>query len=241
MRMRFAEDTTIARKQQIRFTGDLRSYPRYSIEDAARYLKVPVSTLKSWVRGYSRTDKYGNKKYHDGVIRLADPERGLLSFHNLAEAYVLRFARMKHVPLKRVRLAVEYISAIYDIDHPLLHPKLETSLGSVFIRELGLPINASSHGQMGIKQILAKHMAGIKRGLDGLPEELSPLQRNRVVSINPLFSSGEPVVAGTGIMVSILVSRTGAGDNPDAIASDYGLDRKTIEQAVKAYKRPKAA
>jgi uncharacterized protein (DUF433 family) len=239
MPTRVAEDTTIARKQQIRFSGDLRSYPRYSIEDAARYLKVPVSTLKSWVRGYSRTDRYGRKSYHEGLIRLADPHRGLLSFFNLAEAYVLRFARMKHVPLKRVRRAVEYISARYESEHPLLHPDLETSLG--FIRELGLPLNASSHGQYGIKQILAKHMAGIKRGADGIPEELSPLQRNKVVSINPLFSSGEPVVSGTGIMVSVIVSRTGAGDKPDAIARDYGLDRKTIEQAVKAYKRPKAA
>lgn len=241
MPMRVVEDTAIARKQQIRFSGDLRSYPRYSIEDSARYLKVPVSTLKSWVRGYIRTDRYGRKSQHDGLIRLADPQRGLLSFFNLAEAYVLRFARLKHVRLKRIRRAVEYISARYSSEHPLLHPDLTTSMGSIFIRELGLPLNASSHGQYGIKQILAKHMAGLKRDADGIPEELSPLQRNKVVSINPLFSSGEPVVAGTGIMVSVIVSRSGAGDKPDAIARDYGLDRKTIEQAVKAYKRPEAA
>lgn len=230
----------IARKQQIRLEGDLLSYPRYSIDDASRYLKIPVSTLKSWTRGYSRADRNDKKKHYEGVIRLADPERGLLSFLNLAEAYVLRFTRRQNVSLKHVRLAVEYISMRYGNEHPLLHPNLETSMGSVFIRELGLPLNASRHGQYGMKKILAKHLAAIKRGVNGLPEEFSPLQ-NKVVSISPYFSSGEPVVSGTGIMVSILVSRTGAGDNPDSIARDYGLDRKTIEQAVKAYKRPKAA
>ena len=110
----------------------------------------------------------------------------------------------------------------------------------VFLRELGLAVNASRHGQLGIKSILSKHLAGLKRGEDGIPEELMPLH-GKVVSINPLFSSGEPVVTGTGIMLSILVSRSTAGDNPDEIASDYGLDRKTIEQAIRAYQRPKAA
>lgn len=234
------EGRDIGRRQQIRLAGDLRNYPRYSIEEAAGYLKIPVSTLKSWVRGYTRTDKHGHRVRYPGVIRLADPERGLLSFLNLAEAYVLRFSRNKHVSLKRVRLAVEYIRSHYDGEHPLLHPKLATTHGSIFIRELGLLLNASKHGQLAMKQILAKHLSAIKRGPDGLPEEFAPLT-NKVVSISPFFSSGEPVVAGTGIMVSILVSRTGAGDSPDAIARDYGLDRKTIEQAVKAYRRPQAA
>jgi uncharacterized protein (DUF433 family) len=230
----------MARRQQIRLAGDLRGYPRYSVEEAARYLKIPVTTLASWTRGYTRTDKHGHRVRYSGVIRLADPQRGLLSFFNLAEAYVLRFARSKHVSLKRIRLAVEYIRSVHDGEHPLLHPKLATSHGSIFIRELGLLLNASRHGQLAMKQILAKHLSAIRRGPDGLPEELAPLP-NKVVSISPFFSSGEPVVAGTGIMVSILVSRSGAGDSPDAIARDYGLDRKTIEQAVKAYRRPQAA
>jgi uncharacterized protein (DUF433 family) len=230
----------MARRQQIRLAGDLRDYPRYSIEEAAQYLKIPATTLTSWTRGYARTDKHGHKVRHSGVILLADPHRGLLSFFNLAEAYVLRFARNKQVSLRRIRLAVEYIRSVHDGEHPLLHPKLATTRGSIFIRELGLLLNASRHGQLAMKQILAKHLSAIKRGSDGLPEELAPLA-NKVVSISPFFSSGEPVIAGTGIMVSTLVSRTGAGDSPDAIARDYGLDRKTIEQAVKAYRRPQAA
>jgi uncharacterized protein (DUF433 family) len=220
-------------------SGDIREYPRYSVDEAAQYLNIPVSTMKSWVRGYKRRDKSGNTKYFEGVLRLADPNRGLLSFFNLAEAYVLRFARKRDVPLKRVRLAVEYIREHSSHEHPLLRKDFATRGKSIFIRELGLLTNASKHGQLGIEEVLAKHLRGIKRGPDGLPEEIHPLL-NKKISINLAYSSGEPVVAGTGIMVSILVSRTGAGDNPDQIASDYGLDRKTLEQAVKAY-RGKAA
>jgi len=237
---RFAEDTVMAKKQQLRFAGDLRKYPRYSVEEASRYLKIPLSTMNSWVRGYSRTDKHGKKHHYEAVLKLADPERGLLSFFNLAEAYVLRFARKKQVPLKRVRLAVEYIRAHYEGEYPLLHPQFATRGQSIFIRELGLPINASRHGQFGLKEILDKHLAGIKRGSDGLPEEFAPLSNKRI-SINPAFSSGEPVVTGTGIMVSILVSRRGAGDSPEEISRDYGIEPKTIEQAIKAYSRLKAA
>ena len=234
-----AEGVVIARKQQLRFSGDLRRYPRYSVDEAARYLGIPPSTMNDWVRGYSRTDRYGVKTHHPGVLLLADQTRGLLSFFNLAEAYVLRFSRNKKVPLKRVRLAVEYIRDHYENEFPLLHPNLATRGNSVFIRELGLPLNASSHGQFGIKEVLQKHLQGIRRGADGLPEELSPLH-NKLITINPAFSSGEPVVSGTGIMVSILVSRRRAGDSPEEISRDYGIEPKTIEQAVKAY-HPKAA
>ncbi len=225
----------MARKQQTRVSGDLREYPRYSIEEAARYLGIPESTLNSWVRGYKRKGRT-----YPAVLTLADPKRGLLSFFNLAEAYVLRFARRRDVTLSRVRLAMEYIREHFNHEHPLLRRDLATRGNSVFIRELGLPINASSHGQMGIKEVLKQHLRGIKRGPDGLPEELHPLL-NKHIAINPAYSSGEPVVTGTGIMVSILVARSGAGDKAEELARDYGIERTTIEQAIKAYQRPKAA
>lgn len=226
----------MARKQQTREGGDLRGYPRYSTEEAARYLKIPESTLKAWIRGYKRRGKR-----HPGVLQIADPQRGLLSFFNLAEAYVLRFARTRDVPLNRIRLAMEYIREQFPNDrHPLLRQDLATYGGSIFIRKLGIPLNASRHGQYGIRTVLKQHLRGIRRGPDGLPEELHPLL-NKQIAINPLYSSGEPIVAGTGIMVSILVARSGAGDDPDEIARDYGIRRATIEQAIKAYTKAKAA
>jgi len=232
---------TMARKQLVRMaTGDIREYPRYSIDEAAHHLKIPLSTMKSWARGYKRKDKFGRVHHYDGVLKLADPKLGLLSFFNLAEAYVLRFSRKRNVSLKRVRLAIEYIREHSTDAHPLLRKDLATRGNSMFIRELGIPVNASRHGQFGIVEVLRKHLKGIKRGPDGLPEEIAPFA-NQKISINLAYSSGEPVVAGTGIMVAILTTRAEAGDNPDEIARDYGLDRKTIEQAVKAYKVAKAA
>lgn len=231
-----AEREPMGRKQQTRVSGDLREYPRYSIEEAAHYLGIPKTTMKQWVRGYKRRGKP-----HAGVLQLADPQRGLLSFFNLAEAYVLRFARNRQVPLNRIRLAMEYIrEQSPQYRYPLLRPDLATHGQSIFIRALGIPLNASRHGQYGIRKVLKQHLRGIKRDADGLPEELHPLL-NRQIAINPLYSSGEPVVAGTGIMVSILVARSGAGDDTDEIARDYGIRRATIEQAIKAYKKAKAA
>lgn len=234
------EGERMARKQQTRISGDLREYPRYSVEEAAEYLRIPLSTMKAWVRGYARRDRTGNEKRYPGVLELADPKRGLLSFFNLAEAYVLRFARVREVPLNRIRLAMEYIRAHSDHRFPLLRRDFATRGHSVFIRELGLPVNASAHGQIGIEEVLRQHLRGIKRGPDGLPMEIHPLL-NKHIAINPEFSSGEPIVAGTGIMVSILVARSGAGDDPSEMARDYGIKRTTIEQAIKAYRKARAA
>src|SRR5215469_6164565 len=126
----------MGRKQQIRMSGDLREYPRYSIEEAAQYLRIPVSTMKAWVRGYTRRGKR-----YEGILKPADSQRGLLSFFNLSEAYVLRFARSRDVPLNRVRLAMEYIRSHSTHPYPLLRRDFATRGHSVFIRELGLLVN----------------------------------------------------------------------------------------------------
>src|SRR5438046_2702312 len=76
---------TVARKRITRFDGDIREHPRYSIEEAAAYLHIPLSTMKAWTRGQRYTTKSGKRIVFQAVLGLADQRRGLLSFYNLAE------------------------------------------------------------------------------------------------------------------------------------------------------------
>jgi hypothetical protein len=82
--------------------------PAYGIAEAARYIKLPPATLRSWVvgRSYPKRDGAG---YFEPLIQLPQENNSLLSFANLVEAYVLRALRQEHgVSIKDVRAALDY-------------------------------------------------------------------------------------------------------------------------------------
>lgn len=65
---------------------DLRQLPAYGIPEAAGYLRLPASTLRSWILGQRYYDAQRRAKLFRPVIEVADSKRRLLSFSNLVEA-----------------------------------------------------------------------------------------------------------------------------------------------------------
>jgi len=223
----------MARKKVIRTSGDVREHPRYSLEEAAHYLRMPLSTLKAWTRGQDyMSSKTGKRRRFVPVLEMADPRRGLLSFYNLAEAHILRATRDRNVPLVNVRKALEYIREVISSDkHPLLTQEFLTSGKSVFIEHLGATINASSHGQIAMRNVLEIYLERIDRDSMGMPIQIRPMN-TKYIAINPSFSSGQPVVKGTRIMAGVLAARKRDGESYAALIRDYGLTKIQIEQAV---------
>src|SRR5581483_804266 len=95
------------KKQTKKKLDDLRNLPAYSIREAARYLGIPVTTLKSWVMGRPYPSGTGTR-FFAPIIHIPDRNQNLLSFINLVEAHVLNATRKYHnVPLKNIRKALE--------------------------------------------------------------------------------------------------------------------------------------
>jgi hypothetical protein len=85
-----------------------RDSPAYTIAEAARYLRLPLATLRSWVFGRQYPTAEGQGEFTP-LIRPASRRPPLLSFSNLIEAHVLRALRTDHgVPVKAVRSALAY-------------------------------------------------------------------------------------------------------------------------------------
>src|ERR1700692_514085 len=110
----------MARRRLDRMRGDLRDFPRYSIFEAAFYVRVPSRTLAAWTLGQDHWTKQGHHQIFKPLIEPADPRNKLLSFYNLVEAHVLRATRERGVPLRNVRKALEYIRETIPGGHPLL-------------------------------------------------------------------------------------------------------------------------
>ncbi len=218
---------------------DMRSLPAYPFVEAARYLHIPVNTLRTWVRGrYYQTEQ--GKQFSEPLIKLPDAAAKELSFTNLVEAHVLRAIRMEHsVPLEQIRIALNFIQEELGFAHPLIRKDLlKTDGRSIYVEYLERLLDASKGGQIAIRETLDIYLTRIEADKAGIAARLFPFihpdekDDQRLIVIDPAISFGRPVIAGTGIPTKVLAELHQAGDSLDDLALDYGCDRTLIRAAV---------
>lgn len=229
------------RRRLDRTHGDVREFPRYSIPEAALYVRIPANTLRAWTLGQDYITRTGQHRTFKPLIELADQRNKLLSFYNLVEAHILRFTtEQRGVPFKSIRKALDFVHDKIPGKHPLLTHNFETSGKDLFVQYLGQTINATAHGQHVMREILEKYLALIPRDGYGFPIRVFPIHSKRL-AIDPLFSSGKPIVKDKGIMASVLWGRTKSGETVAEIARDYGLTDIEVQEAVEDYEWKAAA
>lgn len=218
---------------------DPREIYSYSISNAARYLRIPVSTIRSWTIGYPYPVKDGQNFFRP-LIDISQKKPYLLSFTNLIEVHILRAIRKYHkIQLNKVREALDFINESFNVPHPLAQEKFRTDGVDLFIERYGELINASRKGQLVMKQLLKAHLERIEPDETGLAIKLYPFTRSkeennpRIVVIDPRIAFGRLVIAGTGISTSVLKERYLAGDSIQDLADDYDCDRLAIEEAIR--------
>jgi uncharacterized protein (DUF433 family) len=216
---------------------DPRDVPTYSIPEAAHYLRMPVATLSSWVRGRSYPVKGGQKQF-EPLIMLADPKHRLLSFVNLAEAHVLGAFRRTHaVPLPNIRSALDYVETTFHSEHPLVEQEFETNGVSLFVEHLGRLVDASAQGQV-VHDFVKEHLKRLQRE-NSLVIRLYPFTRSnpaespREIFIDPRIGFGRPILASAGVPTASLAERYMAGESIDHLARDYECERLEVEEAIR--------
>ena len=63
----------------------------------------------------------------------------------------------------------------------------------------------------------------------------------RSVVFDPRIAFGRLVIAGTGIPTAVVADRFAAGDTLDDLASDYEIERRSIEEAIRCENLRRAA
>jgi uncharacterized protein (DUF433 family) len=221
-------------------TIDPRDIPIYSIDDAARYLWIPSSTIRSWTLGQSYAIKDGSN-FFAPLIPISPQKPYLLSFTNLIEIHILRGMRQHHqIQLNKVRQALDFINNTFKIPHPLATQKFSTDGADLFIDYYGELIQASQKKLHQFKLALNIHLERIEPDDWGFAGKLYPFTRPhereslRVVVIDPRIAFGRSTIAGTGIPTSLLTERYAAGDSIDELANDYDCDRLSIEEVIRS-------
>jgi uncharacterized protein (DUF433 family) len=217
---------------------DPRALPAYSLAEAARYLRIPSATLRSWLVGRTYPTQSGTGSF-EPLIRPADARAGRLSFNNLVEAHVLRALRTEHgVPLRAVRPALTYAERELGIGHLLLSDELRTHAGELFLDYYGELVNLSKSGQLALRMVLEAHLQRVERDDSALPRRLYPFLTGaltdgpRSIVIDPRVSFGRPTLAGHGVTTEALARRIDAGETVEELAADYHIPARDIEQAI---------
>jgi len=216
---------------------DRQEQTAYPMAEAARYLGLAPATLRSWVRGRDYPTRKGAGHF-DPLIRLPDPRQPLLSFNNLVEAHVLKALRREHsVPIRAVRDALRFAERQCQVRRLLLSPELRAHAGELFLDRYGQLISLTRSGQFALRKILEDYLKRVVWDRN-LPIRLYPFVRSeaadapRDIVIDPTVAFGRPVVARRGISTAAIAERLDAGESQEAIAADYELTPREVEEAV---------
>lgn len=217
---------------------DIRNQPAYGLAEAARYVRLPAATLRTWVAGRDYRNGEAKGTFRP-LIEPAHPEPLQLSFYNLVEAHVLRGLLTDHgVGMAELRRAIAFAERKLQIRHLLLSQELRTHAGQVFLDRYVDLINLSASGQLAMRKMLEDHLARVEWEDCQFPVRLFPYlgaearAAERPIAIDPQVAFGRPIVQRAGISTIAITDRLDAGESVDAIAEDYDLSREEVEQAV---------
>ncbi len=221
---------------------DPREVPNYGPTQAARYLRMNVSTLRTWFFGRPYETTAG-RSHFDPLIRPASEVPKLLSFNNLIEAHMLLALRRVHeVPMSAVREALDVAAERLGVGRPLLLDSLGTAFGEIFIEQYGRVVHLRRTQQIALEDYFEAHLQRVTLDQLFTPTEFFPFPRastvflgedgDRPISINPRRGFGQPVIAGTGIQTTVIAERMNAGEDEHFLAEDYGLTTAQIRAAI---------
>lgn len=235
------------------YGSDPRELPLYGLRETANYLKVNVATLTSWIKGRNYKLEDGTEKFWPPVIKLPKGSPPRLSFLNLIEIHVLLGIRRIHnVQFRKVRESLRFLEAVYpEKNNPLATEQFWTDSFDLFIKEAGGLICTSQRGQYVIEAAIRQYLHRIDRDLDLRPFRLYPFvseivlgtkdetidaqileAQPKTIVIDPLVAFGRPTIAGTGIPTNVIAGKFAAGQRPESLAFDYGIEEKQVEEAL---------
>lgn len=209
----------------------------YSVPEAARIVRVPAGTVRSWTLGRTYATRAGARHWPP-LVKAVDREGRRLSFRNLVELHVLSALRGRQVRVDRIRSATRFIREEMGTDHPLADVDTHTDHVDVYVEYLGRLVNASS-AQSELRPLVERYLERIDRDERGLARRLFPLTRDgtdpgpRLVVIDPCRRFGRPVLSTANVETSIIGERFRAGDSTALLAEDFRVPETAIEEALR--------
>lgn len=221
-------------------SDDPRTFPLFTISEAAKYLGLSYSTLRSWVR-----PDVGK------ALVYSFPKEGnyaSIPFVGFAEAFVLTAAKRAGLKPNRIRAGVDAVRKDIGIEYALASKRLYIDktelLVSYALDHDGHPdedLTVARNKQLQMSETVRNDLKLVTYGSDDVAQtiQLPIFQRTKVV-VDPLEAFGQPIVERTGTRVRDVLSLFWAGEEIDAIAYDFELEPPEVQDIIRAQTKPAA-
>lgn len=227
--------------------------PLYTLSEAARYVRVPLTTYTSWARGYDRRlpdRRGGTRRVHgDPVITAVEAGvrgRPVVPFVGLAESMVLAAFRKAGVSLQHIRQTIPALERQVGVAHALASQRLYTD-GAVILYDFAhagdLDEEAAQEltgltrvvdGQRVFAEVVRDYLRRITYGPDGYATQLVlPYGQRDILTVTPERGAGRPLFIRGGAPLEQVVSRWRAGDRLSDLAADFEVPVEDLEDALR--------
>ena len=230
-------------------TDERFAVPLYSATDAARYLDVPVSTLRNWAHGYEYRPKDRRPVLGDPIVTTVRPDAGAsIPFIGLAEAHALAAIRRAGVPLQRIRPAVDVLQRELGIEHALASKALYTDGAEVlydYAENHGDSPEARSarelvvvrQGQRVFNEVVDSYLRRVEFSRDDQWAQLIHLPRYQHADVvaDPHRSFGVPIFARGGVRLETVLAAFKAGADIETLTAEYGVPADELLDVLRVH------
>jgi uncharacterized protein (DUF433 family) len=222
--------------------------PLYTVTEAAAYLGVPRATFDTWVRGYVRRPT-GRKVVRGHALLTSIPGGRLtVPFVGLAEGVVLAAFRETGLPLQRIRPALERLEQEVGLEHALASKHLYTDGAEVLFdyaeargdKQLRL-LTVVRSGQRVFHDVIRDYLKRIEYDGGWALRLALPITTEPLLVADPERAFGQPIFIHGGARLVDVIGRIEAGEDPEAVADDYGVPLTDVQAALAAPTRAAAA
>lgn len=207
---------------------DIYRTPLLTAREAARYLKMPESTLDAWLADDARQP----------LVHAVPPERRgwpRVPFVGIIEAYVLRTLRELGFSMPEIRKAADLTRSEFEDPHALASERIATDGVGLFVQVADESVIHARDRQIAMPEVIAEYLTYISWDATGNPERLRlpqyPLDAE--VIIDPRFGWGAPVLAKSKVPVEALVSLWRTGEPISVVAEEYDLPADVVEDVLR--------
>ncbi len=213
----------------------------YLIPDAARILRVPMASLRTWVSG--RPKESSERHYPAGplVFKGAKADKHL-DFHTLIELFTIAQLRARGVSMTVIRHARQELSERFKTTHPFAMEGLMTS-DRTLIKSLNedVLLELGTNGQTAFRKVIQPFCESLDFDqASSLASRYYPLGRNQPIVVDPHHAFGRPVIEGTNITTEAIISLLRGRDAVEDIAESFQIDPQAII-AARTFEQIKAA
>jgi uncharacterized protein (DUF433 family)/DNA-binding transcriptional MerR regulator len=205
----------------------------YLIPQAARIL----TGAAEYVALRDTYDVTGRKLLHWVRVGLLAPEarqvpgRELyLTFEDLVSMRVIASLRAAGVTFPKIRIAEEWLRQHTGKRRPFASEAMWTEASDVFSEMQTRVIAASRRGQYAM-DFLRQYLIPV-RGLRYQDNVAVSWEPSPSILLDPLIQFGAPCIKGTRIPTRTLWGMVEAGDSPDFVARNFGIEETAVHMAV---------